>query len=114
MSIVERNLDITTTSTYDELEDKMVVKTSYDPSAVLEANKRAQNAAPEFGKYKGDLAHVGRIHMGDIERLKNMGYNLLSHDQDEVRRALLYLQSNEPHLLMVPGKPFAKKRVTWQ
>ncbi|MEN9839251.1 MAG: hypothetical protein RL177_730 [Bacteroidota bacterium] len=45
--------------------------------------------------------------------MKNIGYNLLSPDADEVRRALLYIQSNEPLLLTVPGKPFASVRQKW-
>lgn len=106
--------DIVTRSTFDELTGKMVQHTVYDNSAVIEANKEAQNNAPTWGRYAGNMAHVGRIHMGDIERLRNEGYDLLSTDPDEVRRALLYIQSNEPHLLTVPGKPFAKHRNKWQ
>lgn len=106
--------DLVETSRYDELTDRIVTRTRYDNSDVLAANLEDRNAAPEFGKYKGNFAHVGRVHMGDIVRLKNLGYNLLSADSEEVRRALLYIQSEEPHLLTVPGKPFAKKRVKWE
>ena len=107
--------DIIETSTFDETEGKMVVKTTYDSSHIITLNKEAQKAAPEgFGKFKGNLAHVGRIHMGDVIRLKNIGYNLLSCDPDEKRRALCYIQENEPHLLTVPGKPFARQRKKWR
>ena len=51
--------------------------------------------------------------MGDVQRLHNLGYKLLSPDPDEVRRALLYVQQNEPHLMTVNKKAFAKKRTTW-
>jgi hypothetical protein len=51
--------------------------------------------------------------MGDVQRLINMGYNLLSPDPEEVRRTLLYIQSNEPDLLTVNKKPFAKVRTRW-
>lgn len=105
--------DLIETSSYDQLEDKLIVKTSYDNSAVLAANLQARNAAPETGRYKGTMAHIGRIHMGDIVRLKNQGFNLLSPDQDEVKRALLHIQSNEKYLLTVPGNPIAKKRQAW-
>lgn len=91
----------------------MIVKTSYDNSDVLEGNLEQRNAQPEFGKYKGNFCHVGSIHMGDIVRLKNIGYNLLSPDPEEVKRSLLYIQTNEKHLLTVNGKPFAKKRAQW-
>lgn len=108
------NEDVLERTVYDERDNKMVTQTVYDNTAVLEANKRAQNDAPEFGRYKGDLCHVGRVHMGDVTRLKNIGYDLLSADPEEVRRTLLYIQSNEPHLLTVPGKPFAKVRPQWE
>jgi hypothetical protein len=98
---------------YNEQEDRLIVQTTYDNSAVIEANKAAKNAAPEFGRYKGNLVKVGSIHEGDVVRLKNMGYNLFSSDPAEVRRALMYLQENEQHMLTVPGKPFAKVRPKW-
>jgi hypothetical protein len=98
---------------YDERDEKMIVQTTYDNSTIIEANKQAQNDAPSIGRYKGNLVHVGRLHMGDIVRLKNLGYDVLAADPAEYRRALLYIQSNEPHLLTVPGKPFAKVRPKW-
>lgn len=101
---------------YDEASDSLTVKTTYDNTAILEANKQAINLTPETGAYKtsnAGLVHVGRMHMGDIQRLINLGYNLLSADREEVKRALLYVQSNEPWLLTIKGKPFAKKQVKW-
>lgn len=105
-----------TESSYDEAEDRLIVKTTYDNSDVLKANLEQRNAASEFRRYKSNnsqLVHVGRIDEGDVIRLKNIGYNLLSPDKDEWRRALLYIQQNEPNLLTVPGKPLAKKRLSW-
>ena len=101
------------TSHYDEASDTLIVKTTYDNSAVLAANQAQRNAAPETGRYKGNLAHIGRIDLGDVTRLKNEGYNLLSPDPDEVKRALLHIQSNERYLLTVPGTPIAKKKIQW-
>jgi hypothetical protein len=101
------------TTFYDDEKDRIVTRTTYDNSAVLEANAEQRNAAPESGRYKGNFVHVGRIDEGDVVRLKNIGYNLLSPDPEEYRRALLYIQSNEPHLLTVPGRPFAKVRSQW-
>lgn len=98
---------------YDEEKEQIVTRTTYDNSDVLAANQSQRNQAPEFGRYKGNLVHVGRIDEGDVVRLKNMGYNLLSPDPEEYRRALLYIQSNEPNLLTVPGRPFAKVRPKW-
>lgn len=102
------------TTVYDELENKVISKVTYDPSTVLEVNaaQRAERQGPQ--KYVGNLVHAARVHLGDIERLKNIGYNLLSNDPEEVRRALLYIQSEEKAHLTVDGTPFAKKRAKWE
>ena len=105
--------DLMTTSFYDEASDTLAIKTSYDNRQVLADNLAERNAAPETGRYKGNLVKVGTIHLGDIERLKNEGFNLLSPDPDEVRRALLHIQGNERHLLTMPGTPIAKKKTQW-
>jgi hypothetical protein len=105
--------DLIETTLYDERDDKLIVKTTYDNSAVLEQNKRERNDAAEFGRYKGNLVKVGSIHMGDIIRLKNLGYDVLAADPAEARRALLYIQSNEPHLMTVPGTPIARAKTKW-
>lgn len=94
-------------------ENKIVSKVTYDNSAMIDANKAQKNSLTRSEQYKGNMVHVGRMHRGDIERLKNMGYNLLSPDPEERKRALLYVQTYEKHLLTVNGKPFAKKRVVW-
>lgn len=100
-------------SKLDEASGKMVVTTTYDNSAVLELNQAQRNAKVDGPQFKGNLAHVARVDLGDVERLITLGYNLLSPDPDEIRRALLYIQSNEPHLLTVNKKPFAKVRPRW-
>ena len=103
-------------TTYDESEDRIIVKTSYDNQSILDENKALRNSAPETGRYKKNFAgltHVAKIHEGDVVRLKNMGYDLLSPDPDEWKRCLLYIQQNEPYLLTVPGKPISKKRLIW-
>lgn len=105
--------EVTKTTFYDESSDRVLIKHSYDPSEVLGQNQRLRNAASETTRYKGNLCHVGSIHEGDVIRLQNMGYNLLSADPDETRRALCYIQTSEPHLLTVPGKPFARVRPVW-
>lgn len=97
-------------------DDKVVVTTSYDNRSILKDNLNSRNAAQETGRYKKNtagLVHVGRIHEGDVVRLMNMGYNLLTSDPEEKKRALLYIQNNEPYLLTVPGKPIAKKKQVW-
>jgi len=101
---------------YDEMEDRLTVTTSYDAQPVIDSNKRIKNGlnSKSIQKYNGDMVHAARFGEGDVVRLKNMGYNLLSPNQDEVRRALVYVQENEPHLMLVHGKPFARQRIKWQ
>jgi hypothetical protein len=106
--------DLIRTTIYDELEDKVINRVTFDNSAVLAANAVARNERSRSEQYQGNLVHAGSVHLGDIERLINMGYNLLSNNPDEVRRALCYIQANEPDLLTVEGKPFAMHRNTWQ
>ena len=100
-------------SKLDEQSGKMVVKTTYDNSAVLELNKADRNDRIDGRRYKGTLVHAARIDMGDVLRLRSLGYDMLSPDPAEVRRCLLYIQANEPALLTVPGRPFAKVRSRW-
>lgn len=105
--------DLVETSHYDAATDTLTVKTSYDNRLVLAENEYLRNTSPETGRYKGNLVKVGNIHLGDIVRLKNAGYNILSPDPDEWRRALLYVQSEEKAHLTVPGTPIGKKKRAW-
>ena len=100
-------------TTYNEVDDKVLVTTTYDNADVLELTAAQRAEKVDGRQFKGNLAHVARIDMGDIQRLYNEGYNLLSPDPDEKRRALLYIQQNEPHLMTVNKKAFAKKRGIW-
>jgi len=105
------------TRQYDEKDDKLIVTTTYDSSGTIEANKKARNRTPGTGAFKqanNGLVHALRIEMGDIIRLQNIGYNLLSPDKDETRRALVYIQQNEPWHIPTTGKVFARKRIKWE
>lgn len=108
--------DVFQKKTYDAQTNSIITRHIYDPSAVLRQNKEERESVSSKDpiKYKGKtLVHAGSIHMGDITRLKTLGYDLLSADPDEVRRGLCYIQTNEPHLLTVSGKPFARTRKVW-
>lgn len=101
-------------STYIESEDRLVVETIYDPSATIEANREARALAPKHHISNGKLlTKVMDIDADHIVALKNLGYNLLSPDPDEWKRALLYIQANEPVWLTVNGKPIASFRQRW-
>lgn len=106
--------DLEETSHYDEATDSLIVKTSYDNRSVLAENILTKNLQSETGRYKGNLVKVATIHLGDVQRLKNLGYNILSPDPDEVKRALLYIQSEEKALMLMPGTPIAKKKTSWR
>jgi len=107
-------IDLQETTQYDESTDSLIVTTSYDSSDVIADNVMTKNLQPETGRYKGDLVKIGSIHLGDVQRLKNLGYNLLSPDPDEVKRTLLYIQSEEKALLSMPGNPIGKRKQSWR
>ena len=105
--------DLIETSHYDEATDSLTVVTHFDNRAVLAENALVKNLQPETGRYKGNLVKVGTIHLGDVARLKNLGYDLLSSDPEEVKRALRYIQAEEPAHLSMPGTPIGKKKQSW-
>jgi hypothetical protein len=99
---------------YIDSEDKLVITTTYDPTETIEANKEARALAPKHHISNGKaLVKVMDIEAEHIVALKNMGYNLLSPDPDEWKRALLYIQANEPVWMTVNGRPIASFRQRW-
>ena len=100
---------------YLEPEDRLVIETIYDPSEVIEANKAQRNSGERVtvGSKGQQLVHVARIDMDHLVALKNMGYHLLSPDPQEVKRALLYVQSMENDWMVVGGKPISEKKQVW-
>lgn len=101
-------------TTYLEDEDRLVVETIYDPTETIEANKEARALAPKHKVSNGKmLTKVMEIEAEHIVALKNLGYNLLSPDPEEWRRALLYIQANEPVWMTVNGKPIATFKQKW-
>ena len=100
--------------TRTEEADRVVIHTLYDPSETIEANKEARALAPKHHISNGKLlTKVMEIDEDHILALRNMGYNLLSPDPDEWKRALLYIQQNEPVWMTVNGKPIAAFRQRW-
>jgi hypothetical protein len=100
---------------YIEEKDQLVVETIYDPSATIEANKAIRNSGERdyFGSKGQRMLHVASIDMDHVLALKNMGYDLLSPDPSEVKRALLYIQANEQAWMLVDGKPIAERNTQW-
>lgn len=100
--------------TYDEARDSLIVTTTYDPTETIEANKEARLTAPKHTISNGkSLVKVMDIDADHILALKEKGYNLLSPDPDEWKRALRYIQTHEPVWLTVNGKPIADFRQRW-
>jgi hypothetical protein len=99
---------------YDEATNTFGIKTSYDPTEVIEANK-AQKAQGRvmIGSKGQQMLHAMRIDIDHVEALINKGYNLLSPDPDEVRRALLYIQQNEQDWMVTDGKVIAQTKQRW-
>lgn len=100
--------------TYIESEDKVVVRTVYDPTETIEANKEARLTAPKHKVSNGKaLVKVMDIPEEHVIALINKGYNLLSPDPEEWKRALRYIQQHEPVWMTVNGKPIADFRQRW-
>lgn len=113
--------DIVRKSYYDDSTGKMTNVVTQDVTPYLDDNKAERNARPEIGKYKGNLVKAASIPLVAIEMMANgqccsdgIKYNLLSHDMDERRRALVHIQTNHKDLLTVNGTPFTKNRIKWQ
>jgi len=109
--------DIHESKHFNQKTGVMTSKVTYDNSDVLASNKEARDNESKRNKFRhqgnSGLVHVGKIHLGDIARLKTLGYDLMSPDPAEQRKALLYIQAQEPFLLKTTAKPFAKKKQTW-
>ena len=101
--------------------DTVIARTTQDHAQTLAENAALRAARPQFGKYKQNFAGlvpVARVDMAYLECMaagqccpSGIKYNWFSADREEVRRALLHLQSEHKAWLTVDGTPFAKKRV---
>jgi hypothetical protein len=100
---------------YIDAEDKLVVTTTYDASAAMEQAAILRADKPvQIGSKGNALVLAAVIPDGHIVALKNMGYDLLSPDPAEFRRALCYIQSEQANFMAMEGKPFAVHKNKWQ
>lgn len=100
--------------TYDALEDKLIVKTVYDPTETLEQNAHDRANGPVTIGSKGQRMELAcRVDMDHIVALKNKGYDLLSPDPAEFRRALVYIQSEEAKWMTTDKKVFSTRKQKW-
>lgn len=104
-------------------DDRMYETISQDVEPYVEQARIIRESTSDFNKYKHNsfgCLHAGKISLVDIEKLftgsccsEGKTYHLMSNDQDEVRRALLHVQTNHKEWLTVKGKPFSKNRAVW-
>jgi hypothetical protein len=107
------NDGITEKMHYDEATDKLVIETTYDPSSVIEENKILRNQGRiTIGSKGQQLVLAARFTEGDVVRLKNLGYNILSGDPQEAHRALVYLRDHEQDFVIDKGV-IADRQIKW-
>lgn len=101
---------------YHHIDGKLIEETVYDPSEVIEANKalRASGDRHTIGSKGQEMVLAARVDMDHVLALRNMGYDLLSPDPQEVKRALLYIQAEQNDFMTMDGKPFARTHQKWQ
>jgi hypothetical protein len=98
---------------YDEDGDKLIVSTTYDPTDLIEENKVLRNQGRvTFGSKGQQLVLAARITEGDVVRLQNLGYNILSGDPQESHRALVYLRDHEQDFVIDKGV-IADRPIKW-
>lgn len=100
---------------YIESEDKLVIETSYDATDAIEtaAAARAEGKVT-IGSKGQELTLAAVIPEEHIVALKNEGYDLLSPDPAEFRRALVYIQNNQQKFMATDKKVFSVHKPKWQ
>lgn len=97
------------------IDGKRIVETTYDPSDTIERNAELRATGPVyFGSKNQRLELAASIPMEHVTALRNMGYDLLSPDPDERRRALVYIQQNQQVFMTTDKQMFARTRAKWQ
>ena len=100
---------------YEEDTDKLVVETIYDASAVIEQNAAIRADAPVTIGSKGQrLVLAMSIPEEHVVALRNIGYDILSADPAESRRAMLYVQANQQQFLTTDKKMIAERKQSWR
>lgn len=101
---------------YDESNDRLIAETIFDATDVIEENAaiRANGTPLTLGSKGQQLVLAMRLPMGAIVKLKNEGYDLMSADKDEARRAMLYVQQNQHKFLTTDKKMIAERRQAWR
>jgi hypothetical protein len=95
-------------TTYIESEDRLVVETIYDAEpAMREAEEARQMGGVLVGSKGQQMLKACVIPVEHIQRVKQeSGYDLLSPDPDQWRKALLYIQQNHQRFMATDKKVF--------
>jgi hypothetical protein len=100
---------------YIESEDKLVCETIYDAEPALrQAEAARQQGKVQIGSKGQGLTLACVIPAEHIVALKNEGYNLLSPDPAEFRRALVYIQQNQQRFMATDKKVFSTHKPKWE
>ena len=93
---------------------KIITKTTYDVEPTFEQNAQLRASGPVVVGSKGQsLTLAASVPMEHVLALKNMGYDLLSPDRDEMRRALVFLQSEQGKFMTTDKKVFTTRHQRW-
>lgn len=93
---------------------KIITKTTYDVEPTFEQNAQLRASGPVVIGSKGQsLTLAASVPMEHVLSLKNMGYDLLSPDRDEMRRALVFLQSEQGKFMTTDKKVFTTRHQRW-
>jgi uroporphyrinogen-III synthase len=95
-------------TTYIESEDRLVVETIYDAEpAIREAEEARQQGGVFVGSKGQQMLKACVIPVEHIQRVKQeSGFDLLSPDPDQWRKALLYIQQNHQRFMATDKKVF--------
>jgi hypothetical protein len=93
---------------------KIITKTTYDVEPTFEQNAQLRASGPVVIGSKGQsLTLAASVPMEHVLALKNMGYDLFSPDRDEMRRALVFLQSEQGKFMTTDKKVFTTRHQRW-
>jgi tRNA pseudouridine-54 N-methylase len=100
---------------YIESEDRLVIETIYDAEpAILEAKEARDQGGVMVGSKGQQMLKAAVIPLEHIVALQNMGYDLLSPDPAEFRRALVYIQTHQQQFMATDKKVFSTVKPKWE
>lgn len=101
---------------YIESEDKLVCETIYDTESALNEAEASRQAGDVLIGSKGQqMLKACVIPAEHILKVKEeSGYDLLSPDPDQWRRALVYIQQNHQRFMATDKKVFSVHKPKWE